>query len=352
MLTPVRAFVKAAMAIIDLVKFFIQKAAQIMELVRAFTESIKAIASGNVGAVAKSIENALGKSIPVLIGFLASFLGISGLADRVIGVIHKIRERIVKAITKFWTFVKGKAKGLLGKIGFGRKDKADKSDKKKKESKEENAEGDFNDKETFETPRGEKHTLYFEDKGDKDVLMMRSTPRTYEEYINTVEIDNTNPKKVATKQKLLNLVVQTKVLDSKDEKYETKMSKIFNEIFILTKELFQVGQSSIPIFRGITQGGFGDSMTIEYLSKVPHSGTKGSDTGGLTTPVYSNIDKRHLFYVRGHLLSEKLHGPGIWENLTPLTRSANSDHESDIEKTLKEGVNKNIVYHYNVRKKS
>ena len=133
MLTPVGAFVKAAMAIIDLVKFFIQKAAQIMELVRAFTESIKAIASGNVGAVAKSIENALGKSIPVLIGFLASFLGISGLADRVIGVIHKIRERIVKAITKFWTFVKGKAKGLLGKIvGKSKKDNTHEPEKQKK----------------------------------------------------------------------------------------------------------------------------------------------------------------------------------------------------------------------------
>ncbi|MFC0425388.1 hypothetical protein [Chryseobacterium scophthalmum] len=133
MLTPVGAFVKAAMAIIDLVKFFIQKATQIMELVRAFTESIKAIASGNIGAVAKSIENALGKSIPVLIGFLASFLGISGLADRVIGVIHKIRERIVKAITKFWTFVKGKAKGLLGKIvGKSKKDNTHEPEKQKK----------------------------------------------------------------------------------------------------------------------------------------------------------------------------------------------------------------------------
>jgi phage-related protein len=110
MLTPVGAFVKAAMAIINLVKFFIQKAAQIMELVRAFTASIKAIASGNVGAVAQSIENALGKAISVLIGFLASLLGISGLAEKVKGVIEKIWDRIEKAITKFWTFVKGRLK--------------------------------------------------------------------------------------------------------------------------------------------------------------------------------------------------------------------------------------------------
>lgn len=132
LMTPVGAFIKAAMAIIDVVKFFIQRAAQIMELVKAFTESIKAIASGNVGAVAKSIENALGRAIPVLIGFLASLLGIGGLADKVIGVIQKIRERIVKAITKFWTFVKGKAGKLLSKIGVGSK-----KDKKEKKAKDE-----------------------------------------------------------------------------------------------------------------------------------------------------------------------------------------------------------------------
>lgn len=54
LLSPVGAFVKAAMAIIDVVKFFIQRAAQIMELIKAFTDSVAAIASGKVGAVAKS----------------------------------------------------------------------------------------------------------------------------------------------------------------------------------------------------------------------------------------------------------------------------------------------------------
>jgi len=133
LMTPVGAFIKAAMAIIDVVKFFIQRAAQIMELVKAFTESIKAIASGNVGAVAKSIENALGRAIPVLIGFLASLLGIGGLADKVIGVIQKIRERIVKAITKFWTFVKSKAKGLLRKVvGKSKNDNTHEPEKQKK----------------------------------------------------------------------------------------------------------------------------------------------------------------------------------------------------------------------------
>ena len=44
------------MAIIDVVKCFIQRAKQVMELVKAFSDSIKAIASGNIVAVVKSNE--------------------------------------------------------------------------------------------------------------------------------------------------------------------------------------------------------------------------------------------------------------------------------------------------------
>lgn len=131
LLSPVGAFVKAIMAIIDVVKFFVQRAAQIAELIKAFMDSVAAIASGKVGAVAVAIENALAKAIPVLIGLLASILGISGLADKVLAVIRKIRQRIVAGITKFWNFVKEKGKGLLSKVGIGKKDSKTKEEKKK-----------------------------------------------------------------------------------------------------------------------------------------------------------------------------------------------------------------------------
>ncbi|WP_294286578.1 hypothetical protein [uncultured Chryseobacterium sp.] len=153
LLTPAGAFVKAAMMIIDLVKFFVQKAAQIMKLVKAFTDGIKAIASGNVGAVAKAIENALERAIPVVIGFLASLAGLTGLADRVVGVIQKISQRIRNAIVKFWNFVKGKAAKLLSKVRIGKfgkkKDKVD--DKHIKNMDSEIAPEPF-------TMNGERHT--------------------------------------------------------------------------------------------------------------------------------------------------------------------------------------------------
>jgi hypothetical protein len=44
-------------------------------------------------------------------------------------------------------------------------------------------------------------------------------------------------------------------------------------------------------------------------------------------------------YIRGHLLSEKLGGPGEIRNLFPMTRSANATHEAHMEKWVKKWVN-------------
>ncbi|CAL2090325.1 hypothetical protein [Tenacibaculum sp. 190524A02b] len=133
LLSPAGAFVKAAMMIIDIVKFFVERAAQIFELVTAFVNSIKALAAGNVKAVAKGIETALAKAIPVLIGFLASLLGITGLTAKVQKIIKKVRKKIDKAIDK----IIKKAKKLFGR---GKKGKKVSKDKLKEKDKNENEE--------------------------------------------------------------------------------------------------------------------------------------------------------------------------------------------------------------------
>jgi len=122
LLNPASAFVKAAMAIYDIVMFFINQGSQVVELVNAVIEAITAIASGAVGGAAKLVENALARSLPVVIGFLASLLGISGLAKKVQGIVKKIRSRIDKAIDKVLKKAKSLFKGKNGKKGKGNKD--------------------------------------------------------------------------------------------------------------------------------------------------------------------------------------------------------------------------------------
>jgi hypothetical protein len=172
LLSPVGAFVKAIMAIIDVVKFFIQRAAQIAELIKAFMDSVAAIASGKVGAVAKAIENALAKAVPVLIGLLASILGISGLADKVLGVIRKIRQRITAGITKFWNFVKEKGKGLLNKVGIGKKDK---KEKEKKSTVDESDDLHWSAGiDHFKSKDGGNHEMFYKEKGKDFQLYVAS----------------------------------------------------------------------------------------------------------------------------------------------------------------------------------
>ena len=121
LMSPAGAFIKAAMMIIDIVRFFVERAAQIVELVQAFIDGIRALASGGVGAVAKAIETALAKAIPVLIGFLAALVGVTGLTGKVQKIVGRVRKRVDKAMTKLISkaaklFRRGKKVGKDGKV--------------------------------------------------------------------------------------------------------------------------------------------------------------------------------------------------------------------------------------------
>ena len=134
MLNPASAFVKACKAIVDIVMFFIQRASQIAALVNAVVNTLSAIAGGAVGAMASAVEGALASAVPVVISFLASLLGLGGIADKIKGIIAKVQEPIKKAITS----VLRSAYNLLKKAGkflFGKGKKKD--DKKKDDKKDE-----------------------------------------------------------------------------------------------------------------------------------------------------------------------------------------------------------------------
>lgn len=111
LLNPASAFVKACKMIYDVVMFFVEKADQIKAFVDSILDSVESIAAGGVGAVAGYIEKTLARMVPVLIGFLASLLGLGGIS----GKIRKILETIQKPVNKAIDWVIGKA------VAFGKK---------------------------------------------------------------------------------------------------------------------------------------------------------------------------------------------------------------------------------------
>jgi Domain of unknown function (DUF4157)/A nuclease family of the HNH/ENDO VII superfamily with conserved AHH len=138
LLNPASAFFKACKAIYDIIMFFVERGSQIIALVNAVIDSMAAIASGAIGGAAAMVENALARAIPVVIGFLASLLGIGGIGEKIKSVIETLRKPINAAIDwvigKALQLVKAAGKFVGGLFGGGDKDK--KEEKPKEEDPE------------------------------------------------------------------------------------------------------------------------------------------------------------------------------------------------------------------------
>lgn len=197
LMNPVGAFIKAAMMIIDIVKFFIERGRQILALVEAFIDGVKAVASGSVAKVAEAIENALARAIPVIIGFLASLLGISGLAGKVQALIQRIRKRIDKAIDsvilkaqKWFRKAGSKIKGAAAKFFMF-----------------------WKNKKSFKDKQGKTHKLYFNGEGSSAILTVASTPTPLTVFLTNVDAAG-NAEKQAAKTQAVTLSQQVDNLKS------------------------------------------------------------------------------------------------------------------------------------------
>ncbi|MCN9241157.1 hypothetical protein NGF19_10195 [Streptomyces sp. RY43-2] len=136
LLNPASAFVRAVKGIIDIVTFIVNQGAQIVQFVNAVLDAVVAIANGGSAGVPKMVETALAASIPLLIGLLASLLGIGGLANKIKQVFQKVSRPVNRAIDKIatkiaqlgrkiWSKIKGKKrKEESGKRGEGKPGKA------------------------------------------------------------------------------------------------------------------------------------------------------------------------------------------------------------------------------------
>jgi len=351
LMNPASAFVKACMMIIDVVRFFIERGSQIIELVKAFTEGVKAVASGSVSAVADAIENALARAVPVIIGFLASLLGISGLARKVQKIIGKIRKRIDKAVDKLILKAKKAFKGLVKKGKAKVKGAVSallewwKKDKK------------------FTASDGKKHRLYFKGSGKNAKLMVRSEEQDYKNFVTNLVIADSDPKKSekqAAKTAALAALGEIEKLkaagegattDADTKRNSTAFEKQLDILSQKSAILMESAEGEIPestpaVYGARNAGGFASSMKIDVLTK---KGTPGSGANtALTTGTFDKLGKRHeskgssrRFYKHGHLLSSDLHGPGTdFKNLTPQSESGNQTFERGVERTLKTNVNK------------
>ncbi|MBO0792026.1 MAG: hypothetical protein J2P36_13915, partial [Ktedonobacteraceae bacterium] len=115
MFSPVGAIIQAIITIYNTVMFFIERMNQILALVEAIINSVHKIATGDISSAANWVEQAMARTVPVIIGFLARLLGLSGISEKIKEIIKKIQDTVDKAIDKLIDkIVKGIGK-LFGK---------------------------------------------------------------------------------------------------------------------------------------------------------------------------------------------------------------------------------------------
>ncbi|HEU6454624.1 MAG TPA: hypothetical protein VN201_04110, partial [Roseateles sp.] len=119
MFNPAGAIIQAILAIYNVVMFVIEKAQQIIALVEAVINSVYAIATGAIGGAIAWIEKSLAAAIPVVIGFLARLLGLSGISDKIRSFIQKVQAKVDAAIDKVIAKIVGVVKKLFGKLKAG-----------------------------------------------------------------------------------------------------------------------------------------------------------------------------------------------------------------------------------------
>ncbi|MCB9101748.1 MAG: DUF4157 domain-containing protein [Anaerolineales bacterium] len=372
MFNPVSALLKAIQMIYNVIMFFIENIERILRLVEAVIASTVKIVVGDIAGAATWIENAMGRMVPIIIAFLARLLNLSGISQKVRSIIKRIRKPVDKAIDKVLVKIVSKVKGVFGK-GKALVGKAKAGAKKVVAKGKEAVAGIiqwWKAKKKFKAKDGTTHVLFFTGSGKKAILMVASEKKTpYEIFLKWVAEGHLNTEYNADFKKAEGLAGKIDMLkaeplpkglpdvekEKKIKEKTKKMEELLEKLRELTARLFGFGQvlpeRIEPHYEGKNSAGFGKWIKAKALTR--NDSKFGSRPTQARHPTYDVLNKRRersgaSYYVRGHLLSEKLGGEGKWENMTPLSRRGNKDHEAEFESIVKAAVNAGAIMEYRV----
>lgn len=124
---PAGAIIQTIRSIYNIVMWLVNNGSRLAALVNSVGQSIGAIASGAVGQAAGFIEQSLARAVPVVIGFLASLLGLGNLSQRIRGVIERVQQPVRRAVGWVLERARGFATRVMGRVRgvSGKKDKPD-----------------------------------------------------------------------------------------------------------------------------------------------------------------------------------------------------------------------------------
>jgi len=345
--TGIMAVINSVIAIYRAVQSFIRYLRQMLEVVNSFVNGVADIAEGNITTAANYLENTMDRAMPIVIGFLANQVGLSGIGRRIGEMINSARALIDRALTwlvnravdtgfaifdRLMSMGRSAVSAVAGWLGYRRE---------------------------FRTPRGETHSLYFEGSGENAELTVASEPRRYRDKLRDFVTAGTmtTAQFNAISAKLMRLQTLRRIRAAVTTRGDdSDIINLVNEIATDTAPFMDAGSpalpfTSMPIYHlGVTRSGYSKGVKVERLTKNGPAGTPP------TRDMYSSwptLDYRRQgsrpFFIKGHLLSNYYGGSGSeTRNLAPMFQNHNSSFAANVERLVKTKYDSNHMLYFEV----
>jgi hypothetical protein len=371
---PASILVKALKLLFDLIMFLIERIEQIKDFIMSVYDAVAAIAAGNFKKVTTAVEDALVRSIPVIISLVASVFGLGNIAKQVKGVIETVTKPINRVIKKMVDKVVKFARKMLKKLKAGAK-------KVKEKGKAAVAKviDWWKEKRKFKSKDGGSHKIYYEGRGENAELMVASKPMTIGGFLakklrnddatdkekdvarratkayKTVLSNQLTLERLRREKKALSKSLTEAQKKERSKEIDRQVSAYRQSLGALAGILKEVKfeEESDLLIRTDIHATSGGDKAVEALPLTHLAGNEtGSPPGSADPPGWQHArkleEKGEDRWVRGHLVNDNLHGPGKNFNLVPITGSMNTSMSAKLEEPAKKKLRqkRNVLYYH------
>ena len=169
---PAGAILQAIEAIYKVLKWIFENAARIFQLVETIVNGVADLIAGNIAGMAARTEQALAGMLVPVIDFIAGFLNLGDLPEKVAEVVGRFQQVVLAAVDRAIGFLVERARSLLASLGIG------------------GGGGDADESDDEEVGKsisfsadGESHRTWIDDSGSVPSVMVASTTETLEQKV-------------------------------------------------------------------------------------------------------------------------------------------------------------------------
>lgn len=289
LLSPVGAIIQAIIKTYTTVQFFIQRINQILDLVESIVDSIAAIASGAIGAAANFVERTMARTIPVILDFLARFIGLGDVAGQVQTTIRNLQASVDRMLDRAVDWIRNQARNLASRALGG---------------------------DPTATPQ----------------QRLQNGVREGVAAVNRLSGSRIGVAVIRPALAVIRLRHNMRQLDAEPRNGRWAVVGVVNPTLAeMSQKLVETETTAsgtvVRTYEPINGDGFGTKATVVGLRTIGAQNQPSAEN-----PKWLTITKRlfragasSFYYVRGHLINGTFGGPGNdWRNLTPLTQTANN----------------------------